>query len=132
MTKLIEAVLLDQQTSNLTEDAEPEKLYSFRAEQNSSTKNEADNLDDGGDQTRNSELLNNFCEMVGNFFNEKLEQSDVDEINDLYEKLWACEISDNEISIYPALVKIWWALDTLMYDLMDRSRTAKLWIAYIE
>ena len=70
--------------------------------------------------------------MVGNFLNEKLEQSDVDEINDLYEKLWACEISDNEISIYPALVKIWWALDTLMYDLMDRSRTAKLWIAYIE
>ena len=73
MTKLIEAVLPDQQTSNLTEDAEPEKLDSYRVEQNSSTENEADNLDDGGDKTSNSELLNNFCEMVTNLLNEKLE-----------------------------------------------------------
>ena len=106
MTKLIEPVLPDQQTSNLTDDAEPEKLDSFRVEQNCSTENEADNLDDGGDQTSNSELLNNFFEMVTNFLNEKLEQSDVNEINDLYEKLRACEISSNEVSIYPALVKM--------------------------
>lgn len=79
-----------------------------------------------------SELRDNFCEMVGNFLNEKLEQSDVNEINELYEKLRAREISSIEISNYPALVKIQRALDTLMHELRDRSRTAKLWLAYIE
>ena len=64
--------------------------------------------------------------------NEKLEQSDVDEINDLYEKLRAHEISSDEISNYPALVKMGRAFDTLMHELGDRSRTAKLWLAYIE
>ena len=82
MSKLIQVVLPDQQTGNLTEDAEPEEDDSFRVEQNSSTENEADNLDNGGDQTSNSELHNNFCEMVCKFLNEKLEQLDVDEIND--------------------------------------------------
>ena len=106
MSQLIEAVLPDQQTSNLTEDAELEKDDSFRVEQNSSTENEAGNLDNGNDQTRNSELHDNFCEMVGNFLNEKLEQSDVHEVSDLYEKLRAREISSNKISNYPALVKM--------------------------
>ena len=79
-----------------------------------------------------SELHDNFCEMVGNFLNEKLEQSDVNEINELYEKLRAREISSIEISNYPGLVKIQRALDTLLHELRDRSRTAKLWLAYIE
>ena len=70
--------------------------------------------------------------MVGNFLNEKLEQSDVDEINDLYEKLRAREISSNKISNYPVLVKMRRALDILKHELRDRSRTAKLWLAYIE
>ena len=127
MSKLIEAVLPDQQTSNLTEDAEPEEDDSFRVEQNSSTENEADNLDNGGHQTSNSKLHDNFCEMVGKFLNEKLKQSDV-----LYEKRRAREISSNEISNYPALVKMRRALDTLMHELRGRSRTTKLWLAFIE
>ena len=105
MGKIIEAVLTDQQKSNLTEDAEPEEDDYFRVKQNSSTENEADNLDNGGDQTTNSELHNNFCEMVPDILNEKLEQSDDNEINDLYEKPRAHEINNNEISNYPALVK---------------------------
>ena len=131
MSKLIEVVLPDQQTGNLTQIAEPVEDDSFRVEQNSSTENEADNLDNGGDQTSNSELHDNFCEMVGNFLNEKLEQSNVDEISDFYEKLRAREISSYEISNYPALVKMRRALDTLMHELRDRSRTAKVWLAYI-
>ena len=106
MSKLIEVVLPDQQTGNLTQIAEPVEDDSFRVEQNSSTENEADNLDNGGDQTSNSELHDNFCEMVGNFLNEKLEQSNVDEIGDFYEKFRAREISSYEISNYPALVKM--------------------------
>ena len=82
MSKLIQAVLPDQQTSNLTEDAESEEDGSFRVEQNSSAENEADNLDNGSDQISNSELHDNFCGMVCKFLNEKLEQLDVDEIND--------------------------------------------------
>ena len=85
MSKLIEAVLPDQQTSNLTEDAEPEEDDSFRVKQNSSTENEADNLDNGGDQTSNSELHNNFRETIGNFLNEKLKQSDVDDLTRNFE-----------------------------------------------
>ena len=85
MSKLIETVLPDQQTSNLTEDAEPEEDDSFRVKQNSSTENEADNLDNGGDQTSNSELHNNFRETIGNFLNEKLKQSDVDDLTRNFE-----------------------------------------------
>ena len=96
MGKIIEAVLPDQQTSNLTENAEPEEDDSFSVKRNSSTENEADNLDNGGDQTTNSELHNNFCEMVPDILNEKLEQSDDNEINDLYEKPRAHEINSNE------------------------------------
>ena len=43
--------------------------------------------------------------MVPDILNEKLEQSDDNEINDLYEKPRAHEINSNEISNYPALVK---------------------------
>ena len=43
--------------------------------------------------------------MVPDILNEKLEQSDDNEINDLYEKPRAHEINNNEISNYPALVK---------------------------
>ena len=106
MIKLIEAVLPDQQISNRNEDAEPEEDDSFRVEQSSSIENEADNLDNGSDQTSKRELHDNFCGMVGNFLNEKLKQLEVDEINDLYEKPRAREISNNKISNYPALVKI--------------------------
>ena len=106
MSKLIEAVLPNHRTNNLTDDAEPEEDDSFRVDQNISTEKEADKLDNGSNQTSNSELHDNFCEMVGNFLNEKLEQSDVDEISDLYEKLRAREISSNKISNYPALVKM--------------------------
>ena len=92
--------------SNLTEDAEPEEDDSFRVEQNSSIENEADNLDNGSDQTSKRELHDKFCGMVGNFLNEKLKQLEVDEINDLHEKPRSREISSNKISNYPALVKI--------------------------
>ena len=121
MGKIIEAVLPDQQKSNLTEDAEPEEDDYFRVKQNSSTENEADNLDNGGDQTTNSELHDNFCEMVPDILNEKLEQSDDNEINDLHEKPRAHEINSNEISNYPALVKVQRALNTLMHELRDIS-----------
>ena len=84
MSKLIETVLPNLSAkSNLTADAEPEEDDSFRVKQNRFTENEADNLDNGGDQTSNSELHDNFREMIGNFLNEKLKHSDVDEINDL-------------------------------------------------
>ena len=54
ISKSIEAVLPNHQTSNLTDIAEPEEDNSFRVEQNSSTENEVDNLDNGSDQTTNS------------------------------------------------------------------------------
>ena len=68
MSKHYEAVLPDQQTSNLTEDAEPEEDDSFRVEQNISAENEADNLDNGGDQTNNSESSTiNFVKWLATF-----------------------------------------------------------------
>ena len=70
--------------------------------------------------------------MIGNFLNEKLEQSNVHEINDLHEKLRAREISSNEISNYPTLVKMCRALNTSIHELRDRSRIAKLLLGYIE
>ena len=48
------------------------------------------------------------------------------------EKLRAREISSNEISKYQVLVKMRRVLDTVIHELKDRSRTAKLWLAYIE
>ena len=76
--------------------------------------------------TTNSELRYNFYEMIGNFLNENLKQSDDDEIYDFYEKLRDHVISSNEISNYPALVKMQRTLDTWIHELRDWSRTAKL------
>ena len=59
--------------------------------------------------------------MVPDILNEKLEQSDDNEINDLHEKPRAHEINSNEISNYPALVKVQRALNTLMHELRDIS-----------
>lgn len=61
----------------------------------------------------------NTHDVVQGYLPEKLELSNVDEINDLYNELQVHEISEA-------------AESTLMHELRNKSRTAKLWLAYIE
>lgn len=76
-------------------------------------------------------LQDNFYDVVQGYLPEKLDQSDVDEINDLYNKLQAYEINTDDIVKSSTPMKLQIVLDTLMHELRTKSRTAKLWLAYI-
>lgn len=72
----------------------------------------------------------NIRDAVRSYLHEK--ESGVDELSDMDDKIQSHEISGDDISKSSSLVKLQRAHDILMYKLRSKSRTANLWLTYIE
>lgn len=70
--------------------------------------------------------------MFQGYLPEQLEQSDMDEINGLYNELQAHEISSDDIGKSSDLMQLQRLFDTMIDELRSKSRSSKLWLAYSE
>ena len=74
----------------------------------------------------------NFDDDMSNLSSEKMKGDELKELQDYYEKLRNREIHAVAINQSAALLKLKELIDSLMNDLRSKSRTAKLWLTYID